>query len=489
MVNNTFLGLAQINNISYQEGSHIRDANYTISATVFTSGNTTGLDYQDLLYSGINLSSSVFPIYLIDSFSEDFNSEISEDGSYSEQQRIQVRFISGAAIGTFQNPITMAQNFAYNLVTVSNPPIGFINGFYSGWRQKPGKRIYNESLNLITNEYSVTESFKTLRDISGSYSINYTNSLQVGEDGVSNVREQGKVQGLVPDQFGNYYAAALSGEQYEVNNNSFNRCNEVFNTYQGVNAYPLSSRRITYGQTLNKFLDTVQYEVSYSNNPKINNLFSWEYTQSAEREKTECTYRIVEEGSVQGYSTDCTPATKYSNAIFGFSGIKTGIYNRSYSFYTGFSSFANTIKLIEQSDARDKIRGIIKYSQIYTDNLIYSYSGVKRMTINISDDYSVPGKNLFNIPNIKQIAQPNSIMTLARRGIQIDMIGFRGTVLTGYLNIATSTINSNIPNGPTVIDPYISNIEYNYNPRANQFNITTDWIYYDSGISLTQFLL
>lgn len=605
-VNDTFLGLAQINNLSYSNGLDVREKNYTINATVFTSGNTSNLNSSISLYSGVNLSSQLFPVYLIENFTEEFNSEISEDGTYSEQQRIQLKFVSGAALGTFQNPIGMAQQFSQNLIN-SNPAIGFVNSFYSGWRQKQGKRLHFETANLITNEYSISESFKTLRDISGSYAINYSNSLQLDDNGVTTVKENGKVQGLIPDTFGSYYPAALSGEQYEVQNFSYSRCNDIFNTYlnsfiqgqpaiinfdistwgedlytfnfngdimtiqiRGIdggspmignyiiqtdgntviedilfgfsdglsnlytiltvdisvsptikvttpeknvnqflsvssigsnivndsdfgsdgfytlgNHYPLNLKHITYGQTLNKFIDTVQYEVSYSNNPKLNDNFSWEYTQTAERDKTECTYKIIEDGSIQGYS-DCAPGKKYSNAVNGFNEVKTGIYNRSYNFYTGFSQFANPIKLIEQSDARDKIKGIIKYSQVFTDNLIYSYSGVKKMIITVNDDFSVPGKNTFDIVGYKQIAQPNNIMTLAKRDLQLDIVGFRGTDLTGYLNVAINTINSNIPSGT---DPYISNINYNFNPRANSFTIANEWVYYNSGLDLNKFLL
>lgn len=483
ILNNSFVGFGKIENITFAESVDVRLRPATIDLIVYNSGNLNLINNLDPVYSGINFNNSQYPVYLIENFSEDFNSEVSEDGTYSEQQKIQMKFVSGAAIGTAQNPLAMAENFSYNLLN-DGGGIGFINNFYSGWRLKPGRRFYTEIINAVDNSYSVTQSFKTLRDISGTYSINYTNSLQINENGISTVTERGKVQGLFPDSFGNYYPAAISGEQYEVQNFSFSRCNDVFNNYSN-SSYPLSSRRITYGQILNQFIDSVQYEVSFSNDPKINNLFSWEYTQVAEREKTECTYKITEEGTIQGFSTDCTPAQKYNNALAGFVSINTGIYNRCYNFYTGFSMFANPIKIINQGYSEDKIRGVIKYNETFTDNLIYSYSGCKKLILNIVDDFSTPGKNLFGIPGALEIAQPNNIVTLAKRNLTLEILGFRGTALTGYLNLAISMINNNVPSG---VDPYIADLNYQWNPRLNQFNLTNAWNYYEN-IDLSQFLI
>lgn len=488
IVNGTFLGLGQINNINYEQGVDVRLANFTLSATVFNSGNTSQMDISDPLYSGVNLSSQLFPIYLIENFSEQFDSEVLEDGTYSENQRITLKFISGAANGNIANPISMAQQFASNLIS-SNPIIPFVNNFYSGFSQKPGKRTATEVYDVINNTVNVNRIFKTLRDISGSYSINYTNSLQVDAAGITNIKESARVQGLIPDQFGNYYYSAFSGAQYEANTNSFNRCDDVFNTYQGAPAYPLNTRFITYGQTLNKFLDTVNYEITYSNDPKINNLYSWEYIQSAERDKTECTYRVTEAGTIQGYSTECTPAQKYPNAVIGYMAATTGLYLRSYNFYTGFSMFAQQIYPIDQSESADRIRGIIKYSQTFTDNLIYTNSGVKKLVVNVDDDFSVPYKNIFNIPNYKQIAQVNNLMTLARRNVNISMAGFRWTVITGYMGVAQNVFNLYVPNWSTVIDPYISSLEYTWNPRGKSFTLQGSYTYYDSGINLNQFLI
>ncbi|WP_227632014.1 hypothetical protein, partial [Klebsiella pneumoniae] len=65
----------------------------------------------------------------------------------------------------------------------------------------------------------------------------------------------------------------------EVTTNSFTRCKSVFNNYSnGLDVYPLNSQRILYVQKLNKYSDTVEYEVAYSNNPNLNTNYTWEYT-------------------------------------------------------------------------------------------------------------------------------------------------------------------------------------------------------------------
>lgn len=481
--NYDYVGLARVNSVGFAPSNDVRLKNVNISLTVFNSGNTFNLNTGFSLYSGINLTNPSFPPQLIEEFTETFSTQIAENGDYTEQQQINLRFLSGAAIGTLQNPYSMARQFASNLIN-SNPVIGFVDANHSGWRQKPGKRTRQETLNLIDNSISVNETFKLLAGFSGTYSINYTNSLNLAENGITSVREQARVQGLMPDSYGNYYESAKSGAQYEVNNFSFNRCNGMFIAYGGNNSYPLINKKITYGQTLNKFLDIVEYNVEYSNDPRINTLAVWEYTQEIEREDRNCTYRVSENGTVQGL-TDCIPQAKFDNAISFYSGVKTGIYNRTYNFYTGFSTFANELKVVQQSETQNKIDGLVRYSKVYTDNLLYSYSGVRKMTITVADEFSTPGYNLFGVANFKTIAQKNNIPTLAHRSIDIEIFGLRGMQISGYYPVAINQVNSNVPTGN---DPYIDGLTYSFNPLQNQFVLNCSWTYYQN-INLNQFLL
>lgn len=471
-VNSTYLGLAQINSVNYSAGVDVKLKNYTINATVYNTGNVFSLNVSDNLYSGVQLNSPLYNVQYIESLSESFDCDIADNGDYSESQKIQVKFISGAA-GNTLNPLTMAKQFAANLIS-SNPAVGFIDASYSGFRRQPGRRSYAETQNLITQEFSVTETFKLLKGLSGSYSISYTNSLNQDENGIINCKEQGKVQGLSPDLYGNYFESAKSGAQYEVNNFSYLRCADLFNSHAQAGAHPLNSRRLSYGQTLNKYTDIVNYEVSYSNDPKTSDLFSWEYTQEIQQEQNECTYKISENGNILGYSADCAPIDKFSNALAGYSTVKAGIYARTYAFYTEFSTFANPIKIIEQSESKNKFNGTISYGRTYTDNLLYSYAGVRKLSINIDDEYAVPVHNNFGIIGYKEIAQDAGISTLGKRSLNLDIQGLRSSVLSNYLSLATSHINSNIPAGT---DPYISDLNYSFSPLSNQFSAACTWTY------------
>lgn len=484
VINNSYFGLGRINNLSFQAGNDVKLKTYSCNFDIINSGYLFNLNTSDNLYSGININNASYPIHLIESFSEQFTTNISDNGTYSEQQSIRLKFISGAAVGTIQNPISMARQFAANLIN-SNPAIGYIDSFYSGWRRKPGKRTRQESVNLITNEVSVNESFKILQGYSGTYSINYTHSLNLDDNGIVNIQERGDVQGLSPDAQNNYYYSAYSGAQYEVANFSYLRCNSLFNSYISNTSYPLNNRRLTYGQNLNKFTDTVSYEVSYSNDPRINDGYSWDYTHSIDREPNSCTYTVSEDGNIKGFNNDCDATSRYSNALNAYTTIKTGIHDRVYNFYTGFSTFANPLKLINQSESKSKFNGAIRYQYSYSDNLLFSTSGVRKLAINVTDDHAVPLINLFDIVNVKQIAQPGGIMTLSKRNLDLEIVGLRSTTLPTYLELAETHINLYIPTGT---DPYISNLNYTYNPLQNNFSANTEWIYQES-IDLQQFLL
>lgn len=470
-----YLGLGKVNSIQFAPGVDVRSKGVTIDITIYNSGNSFSLNSIDSLYSGVNLSSTQFPVYLIDNFSENFSTSVGENGDYEESQNIQLKFVTGAAIGTLQSPISMARQFCANLFT-SNPVIGYVDNLYSGRKISPGKRIYTESVNLITNEISATETFKTLRDLSGTYSVNYINSLDTNSEGITTVKEQGRVQGLVPDVYGNYFTAAKSGGQYEVNNFSYPRCSGLFAAYKSpTNNYPLTNKKLSYGQVINKYSDIYEYDVVYSNDPKTNNSYSWEYTLKIDKEPNNCTYSISEEGSILGYSTECNPVDKYSNALAGYAIVSAGIYTRLYNFYTEISTFANAITLINRSENKNKIRGTISYERTYTDNLAYSYGSVRKMEIEITDDYAVPLKNNFNIPGYKEISQPMGITTLARRFVSLNILGQRGTTLPQYKTLATNQLNTYVPAGN---DPYISDINYSFTPLSNGFNCDCTWTYY-----------
>lgn len=471
-----YLGLAQINNVSYAEGIDVKLKNVNIDLTIYNSGNLFNLtNPTDSLYSGINFSNINYPAHLIESLNEEFSCDVAENGDYTENQIIRVKMLSGAAIGTTQNPLTMAKQLSANLIT-SGPVIGFIDANYSGYKQKPGKRTYTETQNLITNEYSVNETFRIINGFSGTYSVNYINSLDTNSEGITTVKEQGRVQGLVPDVYGNYFTAAKSGGQYEVNNFSYPRCSGLFAAYKSpTNNYPLTNKKLSYGQVINKYSDIYEYDVVYSNDPKTNNSYSWEYTLKIDKEPNNCTYSISEEGSILGYSTECNPVDKYSNALAGYAIVSAGIYTRLYNFYTEISTFANAITLINRSENKNKIRGTISYERTYTDNLAYSYGSVRKMEIEITDDYAVPLKNNFNIPGYKEISQPMGITTLARRFVSLNILGQRGTTLPQYKTLATNQLNTYVPAGN---DPYISDINYSFTPLSNGFNCDCTWTYY-----------
>lgn len=479
-LNGAYMGLARIDSINYAVTNGVRTDNYTITATIFQSGNPFNLNYNDSLYSGVNLNSQLFPVSLIEEFSEDFSTQVNEDGGYQESQQIKMRFVSGAALGSNLNGIEMAKQFGANLLN-SNPAVGFVDQAHSGYKQKNGKRIRQESYNLIDQTVTINETFKLLADYKTGYALSYTNSFQLNENGIILVREAGRVQGLSTD----YYSNAVNYTHSEVDTNSYNRCSSLFTNYAPPGAYPLIDKRITYGQTLNKYTDIVSYEVSYTNDPKIAGNYSWEYTQDIQKSNNNCDFIISENGSVNGLSTDCNTNNKYSNASAGWTTIKAGIAARVLDFYQDFSSFTSDLKLIEKSESRSKTQGFVKYNYVYTDNLLFSTAGIKKLALTINDDYAVPGKNEFDIANYKTIVQPNNIMTLSKRQIDIEMNGFRSTVLADYLALAIITLNNNIPDGT---DVYIENCQYSINKFSNSFSISVNYCFQQS-INLTAFLI
>src|ERR1035441_9769139 len=146
------------------------------------------------------------------------------------------------------------------------------------------------------------------------------------------------------------------------------------------------------------------------------------------------------------------------------------------SFYNSVTSLNNQISPIEKSYQQSILLGNIKYSQNWTDNLIWNMdnSGIKKLQINIDDQLSVDLINRFSIVNVKQLIQDAGIQTLSKRKLNLQMVGFRGTSLSQYLSVARNTCNSYIPTG---LDCFIDNCQYQLSPLTNQFDLSLDWTY------------
>lgn len=461
------LGRGRVDSLNFTQGNDVRKKDYSASITIFDTGNLFNLSGE--FYSGLDFNNPSHPAHLLENFSEAFDFNLSTDGNYTYKQTINTRFASGAAIGSGFSPIDMSKRFASGLL-FSSPILGLTDIFTpSGLYNVEGKRTYTESYNLITNECSFSENLETNKS-SGNYSFKYTNEIVTDEAGIITVTENGEIKGLVED----YNNSAESGYAIEVNN-SFGRLQDVFNAYAPANSYLLVNSHTNLKKTVNKFKGTIDYSVSYTNNPNLNLGYIWEYTHQIDKSADNCFYTVKEDGKIKGIFP-CSFENGQTPEIDAWEGtVKPSIIDRVTFFYNSATNTSNPLKIISTARGHSPFNHELEYSVTYTDDLRYSDSGFKKIDVSVKDSLPVHLINKFNIPSVKELVQPAGISKESIREVTIDIIGERGTPLINYLDKSKDLLNELIPSGE---DTFVNTCRYSLTPNENTFNLGLAWTYF-----------
>lgn len=470
LLNGVNFGSGKINTINFRQGVDVRVKNYTANVTIWDSGNLFNLDQTGTgsYYSGINVNSYQY----IDSLSETFDFSLSENNTSSYNHNVSIRVRSGE----IANPILAAKIIAQNLFSGTNLQ-GFLGQQYTGFNTR---KNYRESYNLITSECSFEERVE-FGAFSGNYSLEYTNSFDVAENGVINVRENGTIRGLVEPRYG----AAESGWNTE-RNNVFGRCSGIFDIYAPSGAYVLNTYPIQKGLEINTFDGVITYNMGYTNDPRINDLYSWEYTNRLNRADNGV-YTVSENGNIAGFGRRLVE--KFPNALSGWVVISGGIESRINNFYTGnVPTPLLPLKLVNETNGRSEYEGTVVYARTYTDDLtLQTGVPIKKLEYSIADQEVVHLTNKYNIMNVKEVIQPAGIGTLGQRALSINMNGSRTAVLADYISGAKSVAANHIPSGKGS-DTYIAGVNYDWNKNENSFSFKLNWNFHNyhsfTGISI-----
>lgn len=469
ILNGTSFGSGRINSINFKEGNDVRQKDYTVNLTIFETGNLFNLTGE--YYSGLNFNSINAPVRLVENFSENFDFQIKDDGTYQYKQAVNVKFVSGKLAPNTKSAIQMAQTFASGLL-FSSPAFGFIDDTHAGWYTQSGRRTYTENYNLITNECSFSENFAfdTPGAYANYYSIKYDHQIQTDENGVTNVTENGRIRGLRPD----YFLSAESG--YDLESSHFYTRSSGVMDYYVPSGYPPAQAHVTLHKKINQFLGEIEYGITYTNDPRFNINYIWEYTENIQRQPNSCFYRITEDGQIKGRDNNCTYTQKNQNALNAYNVIKTGILQRVSGYYTSGTALHNPLKLVASNKRHNPFLGQIDYSASYVDNLYYGvHPNIKKVDYEIEDNQPVIKANRFGIINAKELLQRTSIYTEGNFTCHIQIQGERGASLNTCLSAATGILTGN--NLPTGLN-YLDRCNYNFSPNRSALDFNATWIYF-----------
>ncbi len=454
-INNVDFGQGKVTNVSFDNNpTHdVKYKKYKASLTVYDSGNL--FNVLSGYYSGLNWDNA----QILDNFNENFTYNANDDGGYSYDHSINLRFNSGQNLP--DTPIGMAKIFASGFFAACN-----LTGFLGINYQNNFRKTYQETYNLIDNSVGFREHVDFL-NISGNYSAKFTHQLQINENGIVNVSENGEIKGLY-DPLIQSMQSGLAAELPQ----SYSRCLDVYSGYGVTSLNNLNSNPINKNIVLNNFEGLATYSIGYSNDPKYQTFYIWDYTTTIDRSEDRV-YTIAEQGRIDGIGRPLLD--KYPNALSGYAIVRTGISNRIGMTYSGANPYPLKLNQISLTESRAPHAGNIGYSAVYTDDItLFPISGIKKYEFQITDHAPVQAVNKFNILNFKEIIQPNNQATLGQRDFSIRMIGARGTPINTYLNYISGAIQ---PYKSLGNDFFLSQCSYQFAPLENSLSMNLSFNY------------
>jgi hypothetical protein len=468
IVNNINLGPAKINSINFDTNNPVRLSRYTINFDVLTSGNFDLYTLSGNLYSGITGSLSG-TASLLEVFDETLNFNINDDDSYNYSQNLNIRYRKADG---YESPIDLAKRLASGIFS-ANPNIGFIDSKYSGFYTKTGKKYFNESYNLITNDCSFTKNFNLFNNYSGDYALTLSRNIALGNDGNITVTEQGNIRGLKEPRF-----QIASGAVLTELNKSYSRCNNLFNAYSTsnnlTNPYSLINTGIETSRTFNNFNGEAQYNITYTNNP----VFTISgYTRDSSITLNQNNLEVIEaqeNGTIRFYGNKSQSFLTNLN-LSALNNIFNSAASRISSSYIA-QGFSNTLNMTEKSTSIPKYGNQVSYNLKYSDDKIYNtnISGVKKLVVKKSDTSPKHIYNQYIIPNKTVFLNAGGQTEMGERNVSLECIIERKNsniyssspisekILTDLKSAAIQQFAVDFPNAP-VKEAFITKATYSFN--------------------------
>ena len=422
-------------------------------------------------YEGIKDAFQVGGAELIRDFSESFNFSEDEDGNYTHEHTVSIRFeegkgsddpVSGEAYEIIQGKAFAAKLFEEDQA----PPFGFAvrPGLFDDTGIKDKRHYYTETYDAFTKTCSFVKRLTIEDEDVGDYTKKITHTTNLEANGIISVTENCEIKGK------DNYAQALAGmdsELHPTNGSSANnntgtartRCIAVFTSnenflgkggkYNGggsstenadtSNADPdplktgttgLSrlNQAIAISKQYNKKKKTVNYTITFNNDPTITDNYIHEFSQNY-TENQNGALTVTQNGRIRPYGQKETNALASIKAFFkqvqdGANG-QISFRSRAEQYYLDLADQATgaTVKTDLKPTATSVTFGggkagmEISYSKSFSDDLPLRYSyGVssagsstasqvampatlKRLNISIADTVPQLIRSTYAIPN------------------------------------------------------------------------------------------
>lgn len=422
-----------------------------------TFDNKSSLEAADAEIYG-NLQAFNYAQYF-ESFTEAYSFSLSEAGDFSFQQNVNFVLEQTSSVPT--DLVQQAKNLVRD-VFLSNPPkLGYLDDRYDNFIQSIKARgRFSESYDSITNTYSFSRSVNTRSGAHKSeqknekWSADLSYSVQRDASGIITITENATIQGRIgldtSESVEDLYSNAYSGFT-TLQSSSYDRCQDLMKTMikdkpdwvEGSESWNLSddlkTKFVSFGKTLNRIAGVINYNIVYTNNPRMHEEAIFDYTLSSSRDQ-EGYIQVTENGNI-------TPYDESKNSDFN---AKT-LYDRFTSSTDVLSRIRPLHDSIKSNDATDLQypRNLISSSVSFPAygmqiSYTFQYSDDKSLRdetyvrkLKKTDNYNAPVKIRSSViaPNIKQTNYDSNQTSLGKKSLSFDCV-FKRNPSSNLLNKA-----------------------------------------------------
>lgn len=308
IVNGYNLGTGKVSNLSFPDQNPIRLGSYKYDIEIVENSDFSNIQTGDIygtFLSGVNDK--------ILSLDETLNFDNAANGDYSYNHDLNIQYYD-----TGSDLFTKSKNFANSIYNDSLKLglIGPFSGFYNVLKTK--KNYFSETYDLISKRCGFSKKILINKNYNNNYTTTLNHTITLDTNGKISVTEQGVIKGL--DNTLNYTADNYFNTELA---NSYNRCQNVFNVYvekYGLGAKDsLFSQPFNLGKTSDWFNNSLEYNVSYVNDPAFEGNVINTYNITVNKDIQEVGVyteqgEIIQIGQVGSVNDLSTVKTKYQAA-------------------------------------------------------------------------------------------------------------------------------------------------------------------------------
>jgi len=471
-INGHNFGTGKIVSLDFSERENpVRIGAYSAEIEIYETGNLSPeltarpLDDVNRIYAGLDslldtpMGSDVqfYHNQLIESITENFDFEDSEDGGRHHSHTLNVQFNNPLGSHDFTDsnyPFTnVAQSLAEQILNGANfdatePGFSFLIpnlSVYDDSDNQAQKYLYDETIDLVNLQFSFSK--KSRHHLQGrltdDFTFNSSHTVTLEQGGFITITENGQVKsrkGLStePENGLNTYILPSAYANCNAKLSSFVG-DGTASTMGGVGTYstpvfdPLYSQYITLSRTKQPKIGAIDYSVTFTNNPKYTSDGIHEFTITINESMSDGTASITEDGTIRPYGLkdkNFDATTQVGNIINNSNGSSsTRVINALIVYLTNNPSTTihsgNTISQTSTSVSYPRYGKSVSYNCNYTVDGTYltlaqrAAAGICKVDVDVSDNAPTLITRNYTIPNHKEIVQEGYQTSIGTRDISV----------------------------------------------------------------------